>query len=67
MAPEVLASRPYDFKSDIWSVGVTFYELLTGSYPFSGSNKSEIFQKIRTGKYQLSGTLNLSASGIDFL
>lgn len=43
MAPEVIANQPYNYKADIWSAGVTFYELLTGSYPFSGVNKSEIF------------------------
>lgn len=43
MAPEVIAGKPYDFKADIWSVGVTFYELLHGSYPFIGDSRNEIF------------------------
>jgi serine/threonine protein kinase len=43
MAPEVLTGKTYDFKADIWSLGVTFFELLTGGYPFVGFNKSEIF------------------------
>ena len=51
MAPEVLAAKPYDLKSDIWSLGVTFYELLTGTYPFIGIDKSQIFKKIKTGQY----------------
>ena len=53
MAPEVLQSKPYDFKADIWSLGVMFFELLTGNYPFQGQTKGEIFHKIRGGKYYL--------------
>ncbi len=54
MAPEVLVGKPYDFKADVWSVGVTFFELLTRKHPFTGNTKSEILHKIRTGQYQIS-------------
>jgi serine/threonine protein kinase len=67
MAPEVIANKSYDYKADIWSVGVTFFELLTGTYPFQGSSKNEIFQKMRTGQYQLLENLNLSPYCLDFL
>jgi serine/threonine protein kinase len=29
MAPEVLNKRPYDFRADIWSLGVMLFELVT--------------------------------------
>jgi len=36
MAPEAFDQRPYDrFKADIWSMGVSFYEILTGDTPFA--------------------------------
>ena len=38
MAPEVLKGMPYGLKADIWSIGVVFYQLLTGKYPYSGPN-----------------------------
>ncbi len=34
MAPEVLDGRGFDARSDIYSVGVTFYEILGGTNPF---------------------------------
>lgn len=34
MAPEVFALKPYDFKADIWSLGVVFHQMIYGEYPF---------------------------------
>lgn len=34
MAPEVLEGTGYDKLSDIYALGVTFYELLSGTHPF---------------------------------
>ena len=42
MAPERFESRnPPDIRSDIYSLGVTFYEALTGTLPFEGNNGFE--------------------------
>lgn len=37
MAPEMLSNQPYDLKSDVWSMGVILYELVTKQLPFSAS------------------------------
>ncbi len=34
VAPEVLCERPADERADIFSLGVVFYEMLTGTRPF---------------------------------
>ena len=50
VAPEILSGRPYDpFKADIWSLGVMFYVLLFGIYPFRDARPAVLFKKITTG------------------
>ena len=53
MAPEVTL-RDYNEKCDLWSCGVILYMLLSGRPPFGGSSDSEIIDKIRKGKFDLS-------------
>ena len=38
MAPEVIEQREYDSKCDVWSLGVIYFEMLTGRHPFFATN-----------------------------
>ena len=38
MAPQVLLEQPYGYEADIWSIGVVFYQMLYGKYPFEAKN-----------------------------
>ncbi len=42
MAPEVLAGEPATTTSDVYSVGVLLYHLVTGKYPVDGATVSEV-------------------------
>ena len=44
LAPEVITNKKYSIQSDIYSLGIIFYELLTGDLPFQGSNSKEIIE-----------------------
>jgi len=34
MAPEKLMTKGYDIKSEVWSVGILTYELITGEFAY---------------------------------
>ncbi|TVU48586.1 hypothetical protein EJB05_08227, partial [Eragrostis curvula] len=46
MAPEIWQGKDYDAKSDLWSVGVILFQLVTGKLPFPGSNYYQLHQNI---------------------
>lgn len=41
------------FKVDIWSSGVTLYNITTGQYPFEGDNIYRLFENIGKGEYSI--------------
>ncbi len=46
MSPEQIAGAPLTHHSDMYAMGVVFYELLTGQRPFTASSLAALFQKI---------------------
>jgi serine/threonine-protein kinase len=45
MAPEVIQGEDPTYASDLYSVGVVLYELLTGSTPFSGGTSMDVLRR----------------------
>jgi tetratricopeptide (TPR) repeat protein len=50
MAPELISQRQASAASDMYALGVVFYELLTLEKPFLGENPGEIIRAILEGK-----------------
>jgi serine/threonine-protein kinase len=47
MSPEHVEGRPVDARSDLFSLGIILYEMLTGSRPFLGDSTSSVMSAIR--------------------
>ena len=52
MSPEQILGDKLDFRSDIFSVGIVFYQMLTGRKPFVEDESRTVMQKIRLDRYE---------------
>ena len=50
-APEVISFRPISLASDMWSMGVITYVLLSGLSPFMGDNDFDTLKNVSVGDY----------------
>ncbi|XP_076858156.1 serine/threonine-protein kinase Nek5 isoform X3 [Brachyhypopomus gauderio] len=51
LSPEICENRPYNNKTDIWSLGCVLYELCTLKHPFEGRSLRQLIVRICRGHY----------------
>jgi eukaryotic-like serine/threonine-protein kinase len=58
MSPEQVAGTPVDHRSDIFSLGIVLYEMLTRSPPFTGDDATQVMHRISTAEPPAPGRIN---------
>ena len=58
MSPEQIMGRQIEARSDIFSLGVLFYQLLTGELPFKGENLNSLFYHITQARHPPPSKIN---------
>jgi serine/threonine protein kinase len=53
MSPQVLKHRQYTSKTDVWSLGVLFFELAFGRLPYTGYSEEDLYKNIAKGPLQI--------------
>ena len=53
--------KGYDEKADIWSIGIIFYQLLTGKMPFEADDMQELVEKTEKGNYYVPTAISKEA------
>mmetsp|Transcript_3109 Transcript_3109/g.4767 ORF Transcript_3109/g.4767 Transcript_3109/m.4767 type:complete len:313 (-) Transcript_3109:188-1126(-) len=67
--PEIIVGREYTKSSDVWSLGVLAFTLLTGYFPFDSEEESSLYEKIIEGEPRLNSWRwhELSSDAKDFV
>jgi len=53
MAPEALGEKVYNIKTDVWSFGVTLYEIMTQKMPYEKTDIIHVATSVALGKVSL--------------
>jgi len=68
LSPEVLKRMKCHAKSDIWAMGVLYYEMLYGQVPWTGKNMKELEENILTKRLQFPlDVYNVTETSINFI
>ena len=52
MSPEQISKKKVDVRSDLFSFGLTMYELFAGKHPCMGRDQREVMRQIRSSEYR---------------
>jgi serine/threonine protein kinase len=57
----------YSFKSDVWAIGVIYFEMLTGKTPWRAKTESDLKRQIKSNPIKALLPSNISSQSVEFL
>ncbi len=67
MSPQILSHKPYTTKSDVWSTGLIYYEMLCGKTPWPARDQLDLIQNIDRMPLKYPFNIQISDISKDFI
>lgn len=64
VSPEIIKHTPYSMRTDVWSLGIVLYAMLTGRFPFNDNTPRRLFARISAGRYSAPSYLSTEAADL---
>lgn len=67
MSPQILSHQPYTTKSDVWSTGLIYYEMLCGKTPWPARDQLDLINNIARMPLKYPFNIQISEISKDFI
>jgi serine/threonine protein kinase len=65
VSPEIISNAAYSpQKSDMWSIGVVIFAMVSGQVPWKSTNRQMIFDQIKSGQYAVPPTTSIPCANL---
>ena len=67
MSPKILQNLSYSMKSDVWSLGTIYYEIICGKTPWPSKTQYELINKILNEPLRFPHNISITDDSKDFI
>jgi serine/threonine protein kinase len=67
MSPQILNSKPYTMKNDVWAIGLMYYEMLCGKTPWNVKTMNDLATMPKTVPIQFPFNVHISKMSKSFI
>jgi serine/threonine protein kinase len=65
VSPEIISDLPYSPQmSDMWSIGVVIYAMVSGQLPWTSTNRQQVFDQIKSASFSMPPTVSRPCSDL---